>query len=149
MPDNQPVDPDLEPFADAMRRRFPDADFRRMLENANLAVILTCLRGTWVEQHVGDDVERFRALLWALADQPKPEPQSAPSAKSDPDPNQELRDRIRWLRIVSKACETGVSRSVGVRRDSLRSRPVRPRAGNRRNFDVAPVRRSPGGETIH
>lgn len=140
---------DLEAFACAMRHRFPDADFARMLANSNLDTILACLRGTWVEQHVGHDVGRFRALLQHLASMPKPVPVPVPLAKrGEIKPEPSIRLRIQWRRMMAKDSGAGVlwtTRKRCIQIDLTR----RQRHRNGRHLDVAAAHRLPSGFEIH
>lgn len=141
-----PADADFDQFADAMRRRFPEADFSRMLALANLSTILACLRGTWVETFVKADMGLFKSMLQRLSDSPQSAPR--PPAVVPPSPDSAVSRRMPWLRHVTGMRGTGVLRSVEYRRGPHR-RDARQRAGNWRNLDIAPIFRASGGWEIH
>ena len=147
IPSTTDSDADFDQFAQTMRQRFPHADFARMLQQANLSTILACLRGTSVERHVGDDIDRFRALLARLAVAPAPKPEPPPKAQP-PAPRSGMPPRIAVRRIRSEADDTGRMWTIDFRTDTMNP-PTRRRAGNVRNLDVAPIRRASGGWEVH
>lgn len=136
-----PADADFAQFVDAMCRRFPDADFSRMLALANLSTILACLRGTWVETFVRADMGLFKSMLQRLSDSPQSAPR--PPAVVPPSPDSAVSRRMPWLRHV-----TGMRGAVALRPFACR-RDARRRAGNQFNLDIASIARAPGGWEIH
>lgn len=116
-------------FAAAMRERFPDADFARMLQRANLQAILACMRGTCVEGLIGHDISLFRDMLQRLSVTPAPAPDRPPTMTAD--------QRISLRRRVSVARETGLILYGRRQRSAGPSR--RRRARNLLNLDVPQI----------